>query len=56
MKLLRVGKKNAEKVAALDKNQIIRDISDHIQDLNSSTLSEKTLEKLIKRQRKSCST
>ena len=48
MKLLRVGKKNAEKVAALDKNQIIRDISDHIKDLNPSTLSEKTLEKLIK--------
>ena len=40
MKLLRVGKKNAEKVAALDKNQIIRDISDHIKDLNPSTLSE----------------
>ena len=48
MKLLRVGEKNAEKVAALDKNQIIRDISDHIKDLNPSTLSENTLEKLIK--------
>ena len=48
MKLLRVGEKNAEKVAILDKNQIIRDISDHIQDLNPSTLSENTLEKLIK--------
>ena len=48
MKLLRVGEKNAEKVAALDKNQIIRDISDHIKDLNPSTLNENTLEKLIK--------
>ena len=48
MKLLRVGEKNAEKVAVLDKNQIIRDISDHIKDLNPSTLSENTLEKLIK--------
>ena len=48
MKLLRVGEKNAEKVAILDKNQIIRDISDHIKDLNPSTLSENTLEKLIK--------
>ena len=48
MKLLRFGKKNAEKVAALDKNQVIRDISDHIKDLSPSTLSEKTLENLIK--------
>jgi 2-keto-4-pentenoate hydratase/2-oxohepta-3-ene-1,7-dioic acid hydratase in catechol pathway len=48
MKLLRVGEKNAEKVAILDKNQIIRDISDHIKDLNPSTLNENTLEKLIK--------
>ena len=48
MKLLRVGEKNAEKVAILDENQIIRDISDHIKDLNPSTLSENTLEKLIK--------
>ena len=48
MKLLRVGEKNAEKVAILDKNQIIRDISEHIKDLNPSTLSENTLEKLIK--------
>ncbi|MDC3232633.1 fumarylacetoacetate hydrolase family protein [Pelagibacteraceae bacterium] len=48
MKLLRVGEKNAEKVAILDENQIIRDISDHIKDLNPSTLNENTLEKLIK--------
>ena len=48
MKLLRVGEKNAEKVAILDENQIIRDISDHIKDFNPSTLNENTLEKLIK--------
>ena len=43
MKLLRVGKKGKEKPAALDKNGKIRDISSHIEDLNSETLILKQL-------------
>jgi 2-keto-4-pentenoate hydratase/2-oxohepta-3-ene-1,7-dioic acid hydratase in catechol pathway len=46
MKLLRVGQHNKERVAALDSNNIIRDLSSHIQDLNPSTLNESTLTKL----------
>jgi len=46
MKLLRVGQYNKERVAALDSNNIIRDLSSHIQDLNPSTLNESTLTKL----------
>jgi 2-keto-4-pentenoate hydratase/2-oxohepta-3-ene-1,7-dioic acid hydratase in catechol pathway len=46
MKLLRVGKHNKERVAALDSNNIIRDLSSHIQDLNPSTLNESTFTKL----------
>ena len=47
MKLLRVGQYNKEKVAALDSNNIIRDLSSHIQDLNPFTLNESTLKKLL---------
>ena len=38
MKLLRVGQKGQEKPAALDKNGKIRDLSDHINDLNPCLL------------------
>ena len=34
MKLLRVGDLGREKVAALDANNIMRDLSSHIEDLN----------------------
>ena len=43
MKLLRVGKKGSETVAALDSNNIIRDLSDRIKDLNPKTINEETL-------------
>ena len=46
MKLLRVGQHNKERVAALDSNNIIRDLSSHIQDRNPSTLNEATFKKL----------
>ena len=48
MKLLRVGQYNKERVAALDSNNIIRDLSSHIQDLNPSTLNESTFTNLSK--------
>ena len=46
MKLLRVGKLGSEIVAALDNNNIIRDLSDHIKDLNPQTINEETLNRL----------
>ena len=46
MKLLRVGESGAETVAALDSNNVIRDLSDHIKDLNPQTINEETLNKL----------
>tara|TARA_B100001093_G_scaffold497225_1_gene543901 strand:+ start:609 stop:1445 length:837 start_codon:yes stop_codon:yes gene_type:complete len=46
MRLLRVGSKGQEIVCALDKNNKIRDISSHIQDLNPDTINFKNL-KLI---------
>ena len=48
MKLLRVGKLGKEKPAALDKNGKIRDLSQHIKDLDHSTLNFETLAKLQK--------
>ena len=48
MKLLRVGGFGKEKPAALDKDGKIRDLSQHITDLNPSTLNFETLEKLKK--------
>ena len=48
MKLLRVGQKGQEKPAALDKNGKIRDLSDHIIDLNPSSINFETLSKLQK--------
>ena len=48
MKLLRVGEFGKEKPAALGKDGKIRDLSDHITDLNPSTLNFETLEKLQK--------
>ena len=46
MKLLRVGNLGSEIVAALDGDNIIRDLSDHIKDLNPQTINEETLNKL----------
>jgi 2,4-didehydro-3-deoxy-L-rhamnonate hydrolase len=46
MKLLRVGESNKEKVAALDGDNKLRDLSSHIKDLNPNTLNENTLNKL----------
>jgi 2-keto-4-pentenoate hydratase/2-oxohepta-3-ene-1,7-dioic acid hydratase in catechol pathway len=46
MKLLRVGDPNQEIVAALDKNNKLRDLSNQINDLNPKTLNENTLKKL----------
>jgi 2-keto-4-pentenoate hydratase/2-oxohepta-3-ene-1,7-dioic acid hydratase in catechol pathway len=46
MKLLRVGEKGKEIVAALDKNQKLRDLSSKINDLNPETLNFKTLQDL----------
>ena len=48
MKLLRVGNKGHEKVAALDSKNQLRDLSPFIQDLNPSTLNESTLKNLSK--------
>jgi 2-keto-4-pentenoate hydratase/2-oxohepta-3-ene-1,7-dioic acid hydratase in catechol pathway len=48
MKLLRVGSVGQEKPAALDKNGKIRDLSQHIKDLDHSTLNFETLAKLQK--------
>ena len=48
MKLLRVGELGSEFVAALDGNNVIRDLSDHIKDLNPKTINEETLNKLKK--------
>ena len=46
MKLIRVGNLGSEIVAALDGNNVIRDLSDHIKDLNPQTINEETLNKL----------
>ena len=48
MKLLRVGKLGSEIVAVLDSNNVIRDLSDHIKDLNPQTINTETLNKLKK--------
>ena len=48
MKLLRVGKKNEEFVVALDKNEKLRNLSDHIKDLNPDTINFKILKDLKK--------
>ncbi len=46
MKLLRVGEKNKEKPAILDRNGIIRDLSNHINDLDPTNLNFFTFEKI----------
>ena len=46
MKLLRVGDLGHEKVAALDANNIMRDLSSHIEDLNPETINFDNLKKL----------
>ena len=46
MKLMRVGKFGSEIVAAIDDNNKIRDLSNHIKDLNPQTLNDKILNKL----------
>ena len=46
MILLRVGQHGQEKVAAMDSENKIRDLSSHINDLNPDTINFQTLEKL----------
>ena len=46
MKLLRVGELGSEIVAALDDDNVIRDLSDHIKDLNPQSINEEILNKL----------
>ena len=46
MKLLIVGEKNKEKPAILDRNGIIRDLSNHINDLDPANLNFVTFEKI----------
>ncbi len=46
MKLLRVGSSGNEIVAALDNNGIVRDLSDHVKNLNPQTINQGTLDKL----------
>ena len=48
MKLLRVGEVGHEKIAALDKTNVIRDLSDQIGDLSSNTFNNEYLEKIKK--------
>ena len=48
MKLLRVGQQGKEKVAVIDSENKIRDLSSHIDDLNPDTINFKTLERLQK--------
>ena len=48
MKLLRVGQHGQEKVAVMDSENKIRDLSSHIDDLNPDTINFKTLERLQK--------
>ena len=48
MKLLRVGEKNKEKPAILDKDGNLRDISKHINDLDPTNLNFETFEKIKK--------
>tara|TARA_B100000575_G_scaffold27372_1_gene18484 strand:+ start:156 stop:992 length:837 start_codon:yes stop_codon:yes gene_type:complete len=46
MKLLRVGEIGSEFVAAIDINNKIRDLSNHIKDLNPQTINDETLSRL----------
>ena len=46
MKLLRAGDLGKEKVAALDADNIIRDLSEHIEDLTPQSFNDTTLRKL----------
>ena len=46
MKLLRVGEKNKEKPAILDKDGNLRDISKYINDLDPTNLNFETFEKI----------
>ena len=48
MKLLRVGEVGSEIVAALDNSNKIRDLSNHIKDLNPQTLNDETHNRLKK--------
>ena len=46
MRLLRVGDIGREKVAAMDDDDIMRDLSSHIRDLNPETINFDNLNKL----------
>ena len=43
---MRVGELGKEKVAALDPNNVIRDLSEHIEDLTPQNFNDTTLSKL----------
>ncbi|MDH3689540.1 MAG: fumarylacetoacetate hydrolase family protein [Gammaproteobacteria bacterium] len=47
MKLLRFGKIGGEKPGLLDADGVIRDLSDHVTDIDGSTLDPATLSKLV---------
>ena len=46
MKFLRVGKINQEKPAIIDNNEVIRDISSLIDDLNPKSINSSTIKKI----------
>ena len=46
MKFLRVGKLNQEKPAIIDNNEVIRDISSLIDDLNPKSINSSTIKKI----------
>ena len=48
MKLLRVGEVGHETIAALDKNNVIRDLSDQIDNLSSDTFNDEYIKKVKK--------
>ena len=48
MKLLRVGESGKEKSAILDNEDIMRDASSIVHDLNSNTINQDTLNKFKK--------
>ena len=48
MKLLRIGKKGNEVVAALDKNKKFRNLSSHIKELHPETINENLIDNLKK--------
>ena len=48
MKLLRYGQIGSEKPGLLDENGVIRDLSEHVNDISAETLLPENIEKLKK--------